>query len=505
MLKNVLEALEKSSHQNETKIIFGESDKEITYGDFVAHAKTIGTSLLQKISEKRVPIMIWMDKTIDCLETMMGVLYSGNFYTIVDTKSPKERLQNMVEILECHTMITNTKNLSKLEKLELEGIQILLYEDLVNNIIEETILQKVREEQIDTDPAYVLFTSGSTGVPKGTVVNHRSIIAYTSWVEETFHIDNNTIFGSQTPFYFSMSILDVYTTILTGATLYIIPKMYFSFPIKLIEFVKEKRINTIYWVPSALCIVANLGALDEIDLPDLKKILFAGEVMPVKQLNMWQDALPTCMYANLYGPTETTDICSYYIVNRKFQNNETLPIGTHCNNCNLILIKEDATEAKQGEEGEILVRGTFLADGYYGNEKKTKEAFVQNPLNTKYPELVYKTGDIGKYNDNGELLYISRKDYQIKHMGYRIELGEIEKNIYGIDGIVLCAAIYEEQTDQIIVFYQGTIEENNLAKQASNKLLPYMRPNKYIKLEKMPYNANGKIDRKQLKQNVTIY
>ena len=504
MLKNVLEALEKSSKQNETKIIFGQSDREITYGDFVKHAKTIGTSLLQKVSKKRVPIMIWIDKTISCLETMMGVLYSGNFYTIADIKSPKERVQNMIDILECHTIIADAKNIAKLEKLELKGIHILRYEDLLENTTNETILQEVRNAQIDTDPAYVLFTSGSTGVPKGTVVNHRSILAYTSWVQDCFNIDEHTIFGSQTPFYFSMSILDVYTTILTGATLYIIPKMYFSFPMKLIEFVKEKKINTIYWVPSALCIVANLGALENIDLLDLKKVLFAGEVMPVKQLNMWQKALPNCMYANLYGPTETTDICTYYIVNRKFENNETLPIGTHCNNCNIILLKEDGNEASEGEEGEILVRGTFLADGYYGNEEKTKEAFIQNPLNTKYPEPVYKTGDIGKYNEKGELLYVSRKDYQIKHMGYRIELGEIEKNIYGVEGIILCAAIYDEKADKIILFYQGTIEENDLAKQASPKLLPYMKPNQYIKLEKMPYNANGKIDRKQLKQNINM-
>lgn len=180
MLKNVLEALEKSSKQNETKIIFGQSDREITYGEFVKHAKTIGTSLLQKVSKKRVPIMIWLDKTITCLETMMGVLYSGNFYTIADTKSPKERVQNMIDILECHTVIADAKNIAKLEKLELKGIHILRYEDLLENTIDETILQEVRNAQIDTDPAYVLFTSGSTGVPKGTVVNHRSILAYTS-------------------------------------------------------------------------------------------------------------------------------------------------------------------------------------------------------------------------------------------------------------------------------------------------------------------------------------
>ena len=168
-----------------------------------------------------------------------------------------------------------------------------------------------------------------------------------NWVKECFEIDSKTIFGSQTPFYFSMSILDVFTTIYTGATLYIIPKMFFSFPIKLLEFLKEKKVNTIYWVPSALCIVANLGALENIQLPDLKKILFAGEVMPIKQLNMWRKALPDCMYANLYGPTETTDICSYYIVDREFKNDETLPIGKHCDNCGIILIKEDGKEAKK--------------------------------------------------------------------------------------------------------------------------------------------------------------
>ena len=224
--------------------------------------------------------------------------------------------------------------------------------------------------------------------------------------------------------------------------------------------------------------------------------------MPIKQLNMWRKALPKCMYANLYGPTETTDICTYYIIDRDFENNETLPIGKHCDNCNIILLAENKQEAKDGELGEILVRGSFLAEGYYGNLEKTKEAFIQNPINSKYPEIVYRTGDIGKYNEKGELIYISRKDYQIKHMGYRIELGEIEKNIYALDKIVLCAWIYKEKNKKIVLFYQGDIEENELAKELENKLLPYMRPNKYVKLNRMPYNSNGKIDRKKLKEEI---
>ena len=500
MIKNVLQLLEKSKEKNPKKIIFGEDKKEVTYLEFLNNSKLIGTNIINKINSKKEPIVIFIDKTINCLETMMGILYSGNFYTILDTKTPKLRAESIIETLDAKVIITDNKNLSKFTKLELQKkVNILMYEDLLEGTIIQEKLDEIRDQQIDTDPVYVLFTSGTTGVPKGTVVTHRSVITYTNWVKECFKIDENTIFGSQTPFYFSMSVLDVYTTIIAGATLYIIPKMYFSFPIKLLEFLNDKKINTIYWVPSALCIVANLGALKNVELPHLKKILFAGEVMPVKQLNMWINALPDAIYANLYGPTETTDICTYYIVDRKFDNNETLPIGKNSDNCGIILLTDENKQAKQGEKGEILVRGSFVAEGYYANEVKTKEVFIQNPLNNKYPEIVYKTGDIGFYNEKNELIYVSRKDYQIKHMGYRIELGEIEKNIYSIENVVLCACIYDEVEDKIILFYQGEIEETELAKKVEGLLLPYMRPNKFIKLKKMPYNANGKIDRKELK------
>lgn len=506
MEKNILQILEVSAKKNPQKIIFGEEKKDITYSEFVENSKLIGSNIISQTSSYKKPITIFIDKTINCLEAMMGVLYSGNFYTIIDTKSPEERAKNIIETLNSKIIIVDNKNLSKLKNFDfincLNDVKIIVFEELLQEKTNQKLLDEVRDKQIDTDPMYVLFTSGSTGIPKGTVVTHKSVMAYTNWVKKCFKIDESTIFGSQTPFYFSMSITDVYTTMLTGSTLYIIPKMYFSFPVKLLEFLKEKKINTIYWVPSALCIVANLGALKDVELPDMKKILFAGEVMPIKQLNMWRKALPNCMYANLYGPTETTDICTYYVVDREFENTETLPIGKHCDNCNIILLTENGKEAKEGEQGEILVRGSFLAEGYYANPEKTKSAFVQNPINDKYPEIVYKTGDIGKYNERGELIYLSRKDYQIKHMGYRIELGEIEKNIYAVDKIILCACIYDDINGKIVLFYQGNIEENELAKELEGRLLPYMRPNKFVKLAKMPYNSNGKIDRKNLKSAI---
>ena len=497
MDKNILDCLERTEKTYSKKLALVDNKREDTYKEHLENSKKIGTYL--STNEKNQPIAIFIDKTVSCLETMFGVLYSGNFYTVIDTKSPMERINLILNTLEPIKIITDSKNLSKLKSFGIED-NICVYEDMLNEKIDEKMLNQVRRKMIDTDPMYILFTSGSTGVPKGTVIAHKSVISYSNWVKETFNITSDTIWGSQTPFYFSMSITDVFSTILSGATLYIIPKMYFSFPIKLLEFINEKKINTIYWVPSALCIVANFKALDEVELPTLKKVLFAGEVMPVKQLNMWIDKLPNTMFANLFGPTETTDICTYYIVDRKFNNNENLPIGHACNNCDVIVVKEDGTEAKNGEEGELCARGSFLALGYYNNPEKTASVIVQNPLNKNYSEIVYKTGDIVKYNERGELIYLSRKDFQIKHMGYRIELGEIETAVNNIDGIIICACVYDTENSKIVLFYQGDeIEENELLEQVKNKVPAYMCPNQIIKLPRIPYNANGKIDRVNLK------
>lgn len=501
MEKSILQSLEETTKKFSNKIAFEDINRSVTYQEFTDNAKKIGSGLL-KLKEINKAISIFMDKSVACLETMMGILYSGNFYTVLDVKSPEERIHHIIKTLQPMAIIVDKKNLEKAKNLNFSG-ELFVYEDLLESQIEEKRLQETREKIIDTDPMYILFTSGSTGVPKGTVISHRAVLSYATWVKETFNITEQTKFGNQTPFYFSMSITDVFSTILTGATLYIIPKMYFSFPVKLLEYLKEKEINTIYWVPSALCIVANLGALKDAQLPNLKKVLFAGEVMPMKQLNMWREKFPDTMFANLYGPTETTDICTYYIVDRKFENTETLPIGRHCNNCDVLIIKEDGTKAEKGEEGELCARGSFLALGYYNNPEKTNQVFVQNPLNKAYPEIIYKTGDIVKENERGEIIYISRKDYQIKHMGYRIELGEIETAINSIEGIIACACVYDEINSKIVLFYQGNkLEEKDLLEQAKSKLPNYMCPNEIHCIERMPYNANGKIDRKELKNRI---
>ena len=499
-MKNILELLERSAKMYPDKIAFNDTEKRITYSELENAAKRVGSALAEQ-DFSREPIAIYIEKSVDVIIAMMGIVYSGNVYTVIDTEMPKERIEKIFSTLNPAAIIADRAHYES--ALELCEETYLLDFSLTARINEEE-LRNIRSAQIDTNPIYILYTSGSTGVPKGTVINHKNLLAYSQWVVNTFGFNEKTVIGNQTPFYFSMSVTDIYATLRSGATLFIIPKICFSFPIKLSEFLNENRINTIYWVPSAFGIVANLKLFD-IETPKyLKTVLFAGEVMPVKYLNYWIKHLgKSLLYANLFGPTETTDICAYYIVDRDFSDDETLPIGKHCDNCNVFIINAKGAEAKRGEEGELYVRGSFVASGYYNNPEKTAEAFVQNPLNNAYPEICYKTGDLVKLSENGEILYICRKDFQIKRMGYRIELGEIEAAASAVSDVSECACIFDKDSDSIILFYSAAkTDEKEMTARLAEKINGYMLPDKIYKTAYLPHNQNGKIDRKELEKRI---
>ncbi|HEF1622256.1 TPA: amino acid adenylation domain-containing protein [Campylobacter lari] len=468
--------------------------RSISYKKFDDLSKKIASKILSKLPTKSTqdPVLIMLPKGIDCLLSFFGVAKSGNFYTLLDEKSPKERVEKVIEVLKPKLLITS-------KKLNLDfNLDTIFTEDFESFDINENALEKALNNHIDTNLLYVFFTSGSTGTPKGVSISHKSVIDYTFWVCETFKLSHEDILANQAPFYFDNSILDIFSSVKMGATLHILPNHLFAFPNKILEYLEQENITTIFWVPSVLIYFANTNALEAFTLRHLNKILFCGEIMPNKQLNIWRKYLPNTLFANLYGPTEITDVCSFYIVNRQFSDDELLPIGKACKNTQLLVFDENLiliTPSQVGIKGELYVRGTCLSLGYYNDKEKTKQAFMQNPLHDNYLDLLYKTGDVVAYNEFGELLCYGRIDHQIKYMGHRIELGEIESIINSHENVKNCACIFKEE---IICFYESK-EELDFKNFLKDKLPAYMIPKKFVKIEQFALNANGKIDRKVLK------
>lgn len=496
----IVNYLEKSFQNTPDKIALVDECAKITYAQWRNRALDVASAICDRLQKRKVPVLIYLPKSITSLVSFMGVLYSGNFYTPTDVKFPFEKVNTIIQSLEPE-LIISTREVS--DKLIENGVSenLFLY---VEDIKEGSFRGKAMDytdKIIDCDLAYVLFTSGSTGVPKGVGITHRSIIDFVDWVQETFGIDEKQHIANQTPFYFDMSVLDIYTTLRVGATLYIVPEKTFLFPVDILEYIKENEISFLCWVPTVFKNISNMKLLEKVDCSCLKYIFFAGEVMPNKVLNYFRRNLPNAMYANLFGPTELTDICTYYIVNREFADNDPLPIGYPCKNIDaFILSEEDKLVTEQGVVGELCVRGTCLAMGYYKNPEITEKAFVKNPLNDYFYEKIYRTGDLVHYNSYGEFEYDGRKDFQIKHMGYRIELGEIETALLAIENIYNGCVLYDNVNEEIVAIYvaKEEVDKRYIRKELISILPKYMIPTKYIALDEMPYNDNGKIDRKQL-------
>ncbi|EJJ9804124.1 AMP-binding protein [Campylobacter coli] len=478
---------------------FAKERKEITYKDFDLFSKKLASEILKTLKNDnptQVPVLIILPKGIDCLISFFGVALSGNFYTLLDEKSPKERVEKVIEVLKPKLFIT-----SKDLNFNLD-LPTLYTQDFESFNIDESLIKHAKEKHIDTNLLYVFFTSGSTGIPKGVSIAHRSVIDYAFHFCEAFEVDENEIIANQAPLYVDASLPDILATIKPSATLHLIPNHLFAFPNKILDYLEQEKITMIFWKPTVLIyFIKDQDNLKNYPLKNLNKILIGGEIMPIKQLNIWRKHLPNALFANCYGPTEITDVCCYYILDREFSENEILPIGKAYKNTELLVFDENMNfiSPKQiGVKGELFVRGTSLSLGYYNDKEKTKQAFIQNPLHDNYLDLLYKTGDIVSYNEFGELLCYGRADNQIKYMGHRIELGEIESVINSHVNIKNSACIFKED---IICFYESE-EEINFKDFLKDKLPSYMIPKNFIKLDKFKLNQNGKIDRKVLKELV---
>ena len=498
MQNNVLEYLESIVEKVPNKIAYANDQMGITFQEVYDQGRSIGT-FLNKQGIYKQPVVVLMNKHPKAIVAFFGVIYGGNFYVPIDEEMPHLRIKLILENLNPIAIICDETTIKFVETFQYNGA-VYLYEDISRTSINDDVIQGIREVAIDTDPIYVVFTSGSTGIPKGVVACHRSVIDYIESLSSVLEFNQNTIFGNQTPLYFDACLKELYPTLKFGATTYIIPKSLFMFPLKLVEFLNEYKINTVCWVVSALTIISSFRVFDKVVPKYLHTVAFGSEVFPIKQFNIWKNTMPNTKFVNLYGPTETTGMCCYFKVERDFVEGEVIPIGRPFKNTEIILLDNDNNISAQGELGEICVRGTSITLGYYKAFDKTNEVFVQNPLNVAYPELIYRTGDFGKYNERGELVFVCRKDYQIKHMGHRIELGEIDMNVNMIEGIKSACCIYDMDKEKIVLYYVGDISTKDVTISLKKTLPRYMIPNYIEVLETMPLTANGKTDRVLLKE-----
>jgi amino acid adenylation domain-containing protein len=502
MTTNILEYLEKTARRLPEKTALADDKLSLTFNQWVQQAESIGTSIAQATNSTiRRAVLVFVDRRIEGLVGAMGIVESGNFYVPIDCKMPYERVRLIAEVCKPIAAVATTEaDMKTLDQIEFTSPRFL-YNEAKEHPADDEVLAKIREQMIDLDPVYSIFTSGSTGVPKGVVISHRGMIDLADWLVETFEFTDKDALGNQTPFYFDGSVKDICICLKSGATLNVIGKKYFTFTKHLMPLLNERHITAILWATSAIVMVGNSDILN-VALPEhLRLVTFAGEAMPAKQLRSWQEKLPNVRFVNLYGPTEITVDCTYFDVTRQYADNEYIPIGKACRNMQVLVLKDDDTEAAVDEVGELCVRGSGVALGYYGNRTKTDEVFVQNPLNPLYNDIIYRTGDLVRPAEGGNLVFVSRKDFQVKHKGNRIELGEIEVAVNAIEGVTNAACIFDQVQDKLVLYYTTAdgqpMDIINLVKE---RIPVYMFPEVVNHLAQMPYNLNGKIDRIELKR-----
>ena len=497
MGRSVLEYLEASRLRNPDKCAVADERENLSYGQLFFRSRGVGTALAAKIAPGE-PVGVYLEKGVPAITAFFGAVYAGGFYSVLNPELPDARLSQIAGVLEPRVIVTDAAGLDRAARI-FPGFDLVTVEELSCAEADDRVLEARRRAAVDTDPLYVNFTSGSTGTPKGIAVCHRSVLDFIGCFTELFSITEADVVANQAPFDFDVSVKDIYSAMKVGATLLIVPRRLFSAPAALVDFLCDHGATTMIWAVSALCLMSTFHALDYRVPAAVNKILFSGEVMPAKALADFRRHLPGAMFVNLYGPTEITCNCTYHILNPERDYAAGIPIGIPFPNEDVFLLDGENRKITEPETvGELCVRGTALALGYYRNPEQNAAHFVQNPLNPNYPERIYRTGDLARYDEAGLLVFSGRKDFQIKYMGHRIELEEIEREMAAIDGVERCCCLFDEKRSRLKGFYVGTVEKETLHAAMRRKLPEYMIPGILRQVEAMPLTKNGKIDRKAL-------
>lgn len=465
--------------------------RSFTYRELRQTALRIGT-YIHEWNASNKPVVVLSERDARCIAMFWGILYSGNFYVPLNYKSNQRIFHRLLQQIRPAGVLCCDDNPKIAELCRSLNIKYGCFEQMNAHPIHDS-LYSIRI--LESSPAYMVFTSGTTGMPKGIVKSHHSIVSFVNSFQETFHFQKKDIFGSQAEFDYDVAAKDIYLTAAASAKLGILPRKCFLMPVKLIEYLSEWNINTLIWAAAAVRLMAQNGCLEKYH-KDLKieKVFFSGEELSQEDLKTWVQFLPNASYVNLYAPSEVTGNCLYYKVDNAHIPKK-LPLGVPFDNIEVLVLNENLKPAGENEQGEICVQGPFLSMGYYKDMAQTNEKFIQNPLHSDYIDFLYRTGDIAEYV-NHELYFLGRKDYQIKFMGHRIELFEIEAIFSQVSEAEQCCCVMIDSA--LILFYTGSVDVEKALEKMKRTAPKYKIPQKFVQLAEFPVNDRGKIDRQTL-------
>ena len=504
---NWYKVFETSAKAEPERVVIKDGERTLAFADVLVRETELAKKLVGLIGEVRCrPIAVFLPKCAETIIADTAIIHTGNAYMNMDVKTPPERLTNVLKTAQPLLVITDEAHKKNIVQAAEGVVRVVTLEEFAAMPDVDANLDERLRHMIDTDPFCLINTSGSTGTPKGVVLNHRSFFDFLDCAKETWNLTGHEVIGSLSPVIFDIYSFELCMLYMNRATMVLIPDTWAMFPVKILELLEKEKVSFIFWVPTIMVNIANMGLLDKFALNALKMIWYAGEVFPTKQFNVWYKKLaPRTRFMNLYGPIEITLDCTWFEIKRDIPDSEPIPIGFACENTDILVLNADNKLVQGQEEGELCVRGTSLAMGYYNNPEKTALAFTQNPLNTAYPELIYRTGDIVYYNERGEIVFKGRKDSLIKHSGYRIELTEIEHVIVNTLKLVdNGCVVYNFKAKEITLFYEAA-EELNLAlvrRQIAAALPKYMIPSVFIREAELPRGGTGKIDRALLNKRI---
>lgn len=509
-----------------TAVVMG--GERLTYGQLDLLSNQVANALRAAGCARGDRVCLLLPKSLTTVASLLGVLKADACYVPLDTASPAPRLAKIVASAEPRVILAGARGVSPLQAL-LDSTKrkrsiTIGWMDADRGAAERFgsafTLDEVLQMRSNppgcasspADPAHLLFTSGSTGTPKGVMITHASVMGFVEWATGYVGLSTADQLSGHSPFHFDLSTFDLFGTFAAGAQLHLVPPELNVLPHRLAQFIRESELTQWFSVPSVLTLMAQLDVVRQDDFPNLKRLLWCGEVFPTRALRYWMTRLPHVTFTNLYGPTEATIASSYYTVPRcPADDREPIPIGRPCAGEELLVLDDGLQRVAPGEVGDLYIRGVGLSPGYWRDPDKTRAAFLPNPADPS--DRLYRTGDLARVGEDGLIYFLGRTDSQIKSRGYRIELGEIEAALHALGWLEECAVValatdgfegkligcaYAPRPERLVTPLE-------LRRELGRALPAYMLPTRWQLFDRLPRNGNGKIDRRHLTDLLSVH